>query len=118
MSPMGQVAGLLARWQHVRAAMEGLDAIMKLPVERPADRHFVRASEIKGQYRLENVTYRHDAAAPPVVSSAMNNTSASVPIMTKPQRAHNHVLAFAQKRLSSTFKPVASSTMGLSKNMK
>lgn len=68
MSPMGQVAGLLARWQHVRAAMEGLDAIMKLPVERPADRHFVRASEIKGQYRLENVTYRHDAAAPPVVS--------------------------------------------------
>ncbi|MHA3980606.1 type I secretion system permease/ATPase [Halovulum sp. GXIMD14794] len=68
MSPMGQVAGLLARWQHVRAAMEGLDVIMKLPVERPSDRHFVRAPALKGHYVLEDVTYRHDPQAPPVIS--------------------------------------------------
>lgn len=68
--PMGQVAGLLARWQHVRAAMEGLDTIMKLPVERPADRHYVRAPAMAGAYRLENVTYRHDPEAAPVVNIA------------------------------------------------
>ena len=68
MSPMGQVAGLLARWQHVRAAMEGLDGIMNLKVERPDDRHFVRASSMKGTYKLEDVVYRHDPDAPPVIS--------------------------------------------------
>ncbi|RGP35473.1 type I secretion system permease/ATPase [Pseudotabrizicola alkalilacus] len=67
LSPMGQVAGLLARWQHVRAAMEGLDGIMKLPVERPADRDYVRAPNISGDYRLEDVTYRHDPEAAPCV---------------------------------------------------
>ncbi len=68
LAPMGQVAGLLARWQHVRAAMEGLDEIMKTPVERPADRHYVRAPALSGEYRLEEVGYRHDPEAAPVVS--------------------------------------------------
>lgn len=67
LSPMGQVAGLLARWQHVRAAMEGLDTIMKLPVERPADRDYVRAPDISGEYRLEDVVYRHDPEAMPSI---------------------------------------------------
>ncbi|MBC7476585.1 MAG: ATP-binding cassette domain-containing protein, partial [Pseudorhodobacter sp.] len=70
--PMGQVAGLLARWQHVRAAMEGLDGIMKMPVERPADRDYVRAPNIGGAYRLEDLVYRHDAdAAPSVIIPAL-----------------------------------------------
>nr|WP_321506724.1 type I secretion system permease/ATPase [uncultured Celeribacter sp.] len=68
MSPMGQVAGLLARWQHVRAAMVGLDNIMELPVERPADRHFVRAASLSGTYKLNDVVYRHDPQAPPVIA--------------------------------------------------
>jgi len=70
--PMGQVAGLLSRWQHVRAAMDGLDSIMKLPVERPADRDYVRAPNIAGTYRLEDVSYRHDTdSAPSVIIPAL-----------------------------------------------
>ncbi len=68
MSPMGQVAGLLTRWQQVRAALEGLDNIMKMPVERPNDRHFVRAPSLTGDYQIENVVFRHDPQAPPVLS--------------------------------------------------
>lgn len=68
LQPMGQVAGLLTRWQHVRAAMEGLDGIMKMPVERPADRHYVRAPALAGNYRLEEATYCHEPDAPPVIS--------------------------------------------------
>ncbi|MDR6267716.1 type I secretion system permease/ATPase [Roseobacter sp. N2S] len=68
MSPMGQVAGLLARWQQVKAAMDGLDAIMQLPVERPSDRHFVRAESLTGSYKIEDVVFRHDLLAPPVIS--------------------------------------------------
>ncbi|MBO9432141.1 type I secretion system permease/ATPase [Sulfitobacter sp. R18_1] len=68
MAPMGQVAGLLARWQHVRAAMEGLDQIMDLSVERPDDRHFVRAPALSGAFVLDDVVFRHDPQAPPVLS--------------------------------------------------
>jgi len=68
MSPMGQVAGLLAKWQQVRAAMEGLNEIMKLPVERPTDRHFVRATAMKGDYHIQDVVFRHDPQAPPVLA--------------------------------------------------
>ncbi|MFN3207458.1 MAG: type I secretion system permease/ATPase [Roseovarius sp.] len=68
MSPMGQVAGLLAKWQQVRAAMEGLNEIMKLPVERPTDRHFVRATDMKGDYLIQDVVFRHDPQAPPVLA--------------------------------------------------
>ncbi|MFE3836882.1 type I secretion system permease/ATPase [Pseudogemmobacter sonorensis] len=60
LAPLGQVAGLLARWQQVRAAMDNLDQIMEMPVERPADRHYLRAQEIKGAYQLADVTYAHD----------------------------------------------------------
>lgn len=68
MSPMGQVAGLLAKWQHVRAALEGLDEIMKTPVERPSDRHFVRAEMMQGDYQFQDVVFRHNPEAPPVLA--------------------------------------------------
>ncbi|HEY0295854.1 MAG TPA: type I secretion system permease/ATPase [Bordetella sp.] len=64
LSPMSQVAGLLTRWQFVKAAMEGLDRIISLPVERPADRHFVRAEQMRGAYRLEHVVYAHRPDSP------------------------------------------------------
>ena len=67
LQPMGQVAGLLARWQQVRAAMEGLDHIIKLPIERPENRSYIRAPSLVGAYRLEDVVYRHDPEAAPVV---------------------------------------------------
>lgn len=60
LAPLAQVAGLLARWQQVRAAMENLDRIMEMPVERPADRHYLRASDIRGAYTVQDVTYAHD----------------------------------------------------------
>ncbi|MPQ95991.1 type I secretion system permease/ATPase [Thioclava sp. JE_KL1] len=66
--PMGQVAGLLARWQNVRAALEGLDAIMEMPTERPVERSFVRASEISGGFGLADLQFRHDPEAQPVLN--------------------------------------------------
>lgn len=60
LAPLSQVAGLLARWQQVRAAMDNLDKIMEMPVERPAGRHYLRAPDIRGAYRLSDVTYAHD----------------------------------------------------------
>lgn len=67
LSPMGKVAGLLARWQGVRAAMEGLDDIMEMPIERPAERQFLRAPLVAGDYKLRDAVYRHEPEAPPAL---------------------------------------------------
>ncbi|WP_442772941.1 type I secretion system permease/ATPase [Paenirhodobacter enshiensis] len=70
LSPMSRVAGLLARWQGVRAAMEGLDRIMAMPVERPADRQYLRAPHFAGAYQLRDVTFSHEKDSPPELSIA------------------------------------------------
>ncbi|WP_445004091.1 type I secretion system permease/ATPase [Halomonas mongoliensis] len=63
-SPMTQVAGLLARWQHVKVAMEGLDELMQAPVERPAGRTFARKPSLLGHYQLEEVSLRYQDDGP------------------------------------------------------
>jgi len=70
LSPMSQVASLLTRWQFVKAAMEGLDRIVSLPLERPPGRHFARAERIRGAYQLDNVTYAHTPDSPPALRIA------------------------------------------------
>lgn len=59
-APMSQAAGILARWQHTRVALEGLDQLMAAPVERPEDRVFVRAERLRGQFRVSELTARYD----------------------------------------------------------
>ena len=67
MAPMMQVAGMLARWQHVKVALEGLDQLMKAPVERSAERAFVRKPTLRGHYRLEDVILRYGEDGPPAL---------------------------------------------------
>ena len=65
--PISQVATLLARWQFVKAAMEGLDRIIATPMERAANRHFVRAEQLRGAYRLDNVQFAHNPDSAPAL---------------------------------------------------
>jgi len=64
-APMTQVAGILARWQHVKVALEGLDDLMESPVERPAGRTFARKPSLRGHYQLHDValSYQEDGPA-------------------------------------------------------
>lgn len=59
MSPMGQVSTLLGRWQHTRVALEGLDHLMNVPLERPPGRQFVHRTELHGEYQTESVRLEH-----------------------------------------------------------
>lgn len=63
-APMAQVAAILARWQHVKVALEGLDQLMSAPVERPAGRVFARKPALQGHYRLEAVKLRYGEDGP------------------------------------------------------
>ncbi|USZ49707.1 type I secretion system permease/ATPase [Halomonas sp. DN3] len=67
-APMAQVAGILARWQHVKVAMEGLDGLMDAPTERPAGRQFVRKERVQGRYELREVGLAYQQDAPPALA--------------------------------------------------
>ena len=66
-APIAQVAGILARWQHVKVAMEGLDGLMAAPVERPQGRRFARSHAIRGHYCLEDVRLNYQPDSPPAL---------------------------------------------------
>ncbi|MFG6666886.1 type I secretion system permease/ATPase [Halomonas sp. HNIBRBA4712] len=67
-SPMSQVAGILTRWQHVKVALEGLDEVMKAPVERPEGRSFVHKTSLAGTYHLEGVKLAYQQDSPPALN--------------------------------------------------
>lgn len=69
-APMTQAAGILARWQHTRVALEGLDQLMAAPVERPENRVFVRAERLRGRFEVQDLVLRYADDAPPVVRVA------------------------------------------------
>ena len=46
---------MLSRWQHVKAALQGLDSLMSAPTERPQGRQFVERPVMAGAYRCEGV---------------------------------------------------------------
>ena len=75
-SPMAQVANLLARWQHVKVAAEGLDELLKAPIERMPDRHYVRKNDLTGHYQLSGVKVVLDEDSPPVVNIGSLSVSA------------------------------------------
>ncbi|MEH0834273.1 type I secretion system permease/ATPase [Pectobacterium cacticida] len=58
-APMAALCGVLARWQQVKAAKEGLDSIMQLPVENGQDENKVHCDVLYGHYRFQNAAFRH-----------------------------------------------------------
>lgn len=67
-SPTAQFTGILARWQHVKVALEGLDQLMEAPVERPADRRFTRKPDIAGAYAIQGLEVRMAPDAAPILT--------------------------------------------------
>ena len=59
MAPLGQVASLLTRFHQSKMALETLDGVMRLPVERPADKAFVHRPDIRGAIEFKNVTFTY-----------------------------------------------------------
>ncbi|WP_404326780.1 type I secretion system permease/ATPase [Cobetia sp. UIB-001] len=66
--PTLQISALLSRWQHVKVAKEGLDALMETDIERPSDRRFARLAQARGHYQAENLHWRYDEEAPEALS--------------------------------------------------
>jgi len=61
-APMGQVASLLANYEHTKASYKAIDAIMNLPVEHPAGKRFVQRPEYRGNIEFKDVTFTYPGA--------------------------------------------------------
>jgi ATP-binding cassette subfamily C protein LapB len=69
-APLSQLAGLLTRFQHARAALKTLNRVMRLPVDRPADRTFVHRPRIDGAVEFKDLTFAYPGQTTPVLHAA------------------------------------------------
>jgi len=58
-APMGQVASLLANYEHTKTAYSAIEDVMNLPVEHPDGKRFVQRPEYKGIVTFENVWFTY-----------------------------------------------------------
>ena len=56
-APMAGLCGVLARWQQMKAAKQGLDSIMQLPTETLRDESLVHQEIFHGHYLFENTQF-------------------------------------------------------------
>jgi ATP-binding cassette subfamily C protein LapB len=71
LAPLSQVASLLTRFHHARAALDGINRMMALPVEREPGKNFVNRQVFRGEIEFKNVTFSY----PGQQVSALQNVS-------------------------------------------
>lgn len=59
MIPFSQIAALLTRFYQVKAALQGMDTIMNLPVERPPGKSFVHRADFEGSIEFRGVSFAY-----------------------------------------------------------
>jgi ATP-binding cassette, subfamily C, bacterial LapB len=59
MAPLGQITGLLTRYQMTKLALKTLDHIMELPSERPLGHQFLHRPHFQGEVEFEDVSFKY-----------------------------------------------------------
>lgn len=59
LGPMGQVAGMIAYYQHIVSAYQSIENVMNLEAEHPSDKQFVRRPAFKGNIEFKNVSFSY-----------------------------------------------------------
>jgi ATP-binding cassette subfamily C protein LapB len=68
--PLAAVAGLLTRFFQASAALQTLDQIMQLPVERPEGKVFVTRPVLQGDIEFDHVTFTYPGQEVPALKDA------------------------------------------------
>lgn len=68
MAPLGQVAQLVSRLHQARTAYRSIDAVMRLPVERPPEVRFVHRPRLRGAIEFRDVTFTYPDQKQPALS--------------------------------------------------
>ena len=57
LTPISQIAGKIVEWQHAKAALKGLDEMMKLPIDRNEDAKVIIPDKCKGYIKIKDVAF-------------------------------------------------------------
>ncbi|MDQ0086125.1 ATP-binding cassette subfamily C protein LapB [Variovorax boronicumulans] len=78
LSPLAQVTGLAVRFQQAKAAMESLNRLMKLPVDRDPQRSYLSLPNITGQLSLRDVTFAYPTGSEQAGIPALKGISLNI----------------------------------------
>ncbi len=67
LAPLGQIAGLITRYQQAQLTMRSTDALMALPQERQPEQQALAHTTLKGGLALSHVTFRYPGQAAPAL---------------------------------------------------
>lgn len=68
LAPLGQIAGLITRYQQARLTMTSTDALMALPQERQASQRPLERTHLKGALDLRQVSFSYPGQNTPALS--------------------------------------------------
>ncbi|MDD2060878.1 type I secretion system permease/ATPase [Pseudomonas sp. GD03860] len=74
LAPLGQIAGLITRYQQAQLTMRSTDALMALPQERQAGQQPLERTQLHGALEVSHVTFRYGGQN----AAALNGVSFSV----------------------------------------
>jgi len=58
-APMAQVVGLATRYHQARTAMETLNEVMAMPIERPINKTFLHRTGLKGELEFKDMSFTY-----------------------------------------------------------
>lgn len=64
LGPISQITGVLGRWQQAKVAKQGLDELMKKPVDRPDRAQLIHRPTILGEYEFKGVLFKYSEDDP------------------------------------------------------
>ncbi len=72
LAPLGQIAGLITRYQQAQITMKSTDALMALPQEREPGKHPLQHTQLKGAVQIVNASFAYGGSGTP---SALSEVS-------------------------------------------
>jgi ATP-binding cassette subfamily C protein LapB len=75
LAPLGQIAGLITRYQQAQVTMKSTDALMALPQEREPGKHPLQHTQLKGAIDVVKATFAYGGSG---TAAALNEVSICV----------------------------------------
>ncbi|MDO7895316.1 type I secretion system permease/ATPase [Pseudomonas citrulli] len=68
LAPLGQIAGLITRYQQAQLTMRSTDALMALPQERDAKQRPLERTQLQGALDVSGVTFHYNGQSAPALA--------------------------------------------------
>jgi ATP-binding cassette subfamily C protein LapB len=69
LAPLGQIAGLITRYQQAQLTMKSTDALMSLPQERDAHQRPLERTQLQGAMDVSGVTFHYNGQNAPALAN-------------------------------------------------